>query len=316
MNINRKCPYCGNPFLIHTYDGKIVCPKCGRIVAEDLIIEKPEWRSFNEKGMQSTKGLERGTETVNILRHDNGIGNLSFNAPRIRNYRRNKRFLRIKNMRHAINREERPQIQLFTMANRASSIFDLPRAARATLAEMLHKYIEKSNGSVGKDKSAVVAAALSKVVEIYNLNISQSEIEEFFGIDNNKIWVGKKRLNNLGILDAYKKMTLLRGSYSTGKDRQLERVLSYINRIVYDLGLSDFIIEQSIAFIRESTTINKTLYGKRPEAVAAAAVYLIARLNNREISQKDVAKSVGIKESTVRKLYKFLITNMAIVVSV
>ncbi|PMP60200.1 MAG: hypothetical protein C0201_03350 [Caldisphaera sp.] len=311
-----KCPYCGYSPLVSTPDGKLVCPNCGSIVSENLISEKSEWSKFNEKGMQNTKGVERASEAINSLRHDMGIGDLSFEKPKKRNYMKIPNRTLIKNIRHAVSRDERPQIDLFSLANKAASTFDLSRGAKDTLADMLHNYIDKNAGSY-KDKSAIVAAAFSKVVEIYNLNISQSEIEEYFNIDNNKLWEGKKKLNELGIFEKYlKNQEMIRATYQRTSDRYIDRVLSYVNRIISDLNLPQDLAIESIRFVRESISSGKTLYGKRPEAIAAASVYLISRLNNYDISQKEIANSVSIKESTVRKLYKFLITNMAVIVSV
>ncbi|MGC9071232.1 MAG: hypothetical protein ACP5HK_00830, partial [Acidilobus sp.] len=75
--------------------------------------------------------------------------------------------------------------------------------------------------------------------------------------------------------------------------------------------------QQAVEFIRKSLEApGKTPYGKKPEALAAAAVYLVARLNGYEVSQTDVAEVVNLKESTVRKLYRFLMDGMVVVVDV
>ncbi|MCE4609078.1 MAG: hypothetical protein GSR72_01210 [Desulfurococcales archaeon] len=58
----------------------------------------------------------------------------------------------------------------------------------------------------------------------------------------------------------------------------------------------------------------KPLPGKKPEAIAAAAVYLTARLMNFDVSQKEVADIVWIKESNVRKAFRFLIEDLTIMV--
>ncbi|AFZ69842.1 transcription initiation factor TFIIIB, Brf1 subunit/transcription initiation factor TFIIB [Caldisphaera lagunensis DSM 15908] len=310
-----KCPRCSSDNLVTTIDGKLVCQNCGLVVDENLLADRPEWRSYNEKGIQNTKGVERASQPETLLRHDKGSGALVFTPPKSRNLLKSFNSRRI-SMRHATSRSEMPQIAMFSLANKLSEYFNLPRSASQTLGLILHEYIEKNGGSVGKYKEAIIAAAFAKVVELYNLNISQSEIEEFMEIDSNKLWEGKKKLNDLGILSKYRFIESENMGYTDSKDRMLTRVVTYINRIVSSLNLNQTIIEQSISFVKESLSSGKTLYGKKPEAIAAATVYLISRLNGHDISQKEIAETVSIKESTVRKLYKFLITNMSIVVYV
>ncbi|MGC9134009.1 MAG: hypothetical protein C0171_05990 [Caldisphaera sp.] len=309
----ERCPKCGSRDLVTTPEGKVVCQRCGIVIDENLLVDKPEWRSYNEKGIQNTKGVERASQGTTYLRHDKGDGVITFVPPKVRNHLKSLNNRRL-SMKHATSRQEMPRIALFVLANKVSDYFNLSLHPRETLGYILHKYVEKNGNSVGKDKEAIVAAALAKVVEVYNLNISQSEIEEFMGIDNNKIWEGKKRLNDLGILQEFRYIEAQKVNYADNKDRMLTRVVTYINRIVSTLNLDQQVIEESIRFVNNSIMSGKTLYGKKPEAIAAAAVYLISRLNGYDISQKEIANSVSIKESTVRKLYKFLIGNMAVVV--
>ncbi len=313
MKFLNRCPRCGSSNIISTLDGKLVCQNCGLVINENLLADKPEWRSYNEKGIQNTRGIERASQTETLLRHDKGGGALTFTPPKSRNILKAFNSRRI-SMRHATSRSEMPQIAMFSLANKLTEYFNLPKSASQTLGLILHEYIEKNGGSVGKDKEAIIAAAFAKVVELYNLNISQSEIEEFMGIDNNKLWEGKKKLNDLGILPKYRFIESENYGYINSNDRMLTRVVTYINRIVSSLNLNQNIIEQSISFVKESLSSGKNLYGKKPEAIAAAAVYLVSRLNGYDISQKEIADTVSIKESTVRKLYKFLITNMTVVV--
>ncbi|MEB3773469.1 MAG: hypothetical protein GSR86_00905, partial [Desulfurococcales archaeon] len=68
-------------------------------------------------------------------------------------------------------------------------------------------------------------------------------------------------------------------------------------------------------FVRTVVENNKSLIGKRPEIIAAASVYLVARLYGYEnVTQKVVAEIVGAKESNVRKIYRFLMDNTVVMV--
>ena len=289
------------------------CPGCG--YEDDMISESPEWRYISSTG--SVKGLERSTAITTFLRHDNNVGAVELRPARSRSVIDRVRALRMNRISttRPLMSGEASKIALFKLANDAAQHFDLGQGARETLGAILHAYVDKAKRPVGRDRAKIVAAALEKVVELYNLGISKGEIKAFFNIDDNELWDGIKKLNDAGALDAIKAAQASVGP-ARGQ-RSLERVLTYINRIVDQLGLPHPIKLQALDFVRKSLSVpGKTPYGKKPEAIAAAAVYLVARLNGFEVSQSDVARAVDLKESTVRKLYRYLMSDVVVVVDV
>ncbi|MGC9210396.1 MAG: hypothetical protein ACP5FT_03945 [Acidilobus sp.] len=293
--------------------GRVICPSSGYVIEESPISDLPEWRYFSAGGV---KGLERASATNDMLRHDYGMGVTSFKASRNRSVLKRLAPLRSKIAKpHPIMKGENAAVEIFTLANEAASHFELPQTARDFLGALLHIYVERAKRPVGREKAQIVAAALEKVVEVYNLGISKGEIKEFFDIDDNDLWEGIRRLSDSGALDLVKRAEADRFRNST--ERVLERTLTYITRIVSSLNLPYNLTQQAVEFIRKSLEVpGKTPYGKKPEALAAAAVYLVARLNGFEVSQTDVANVVNLKESTVRKLYRFLMDGMVVVVDV
>ncbi|WP_048812753.1 TFIIB-type zinc ribbon-containing protein [Acidilobus saccharovorans] len=302
------CPRCGSKLVDD--NGVLVCPNCGYIYDGNELSDGPEWRSLSNGNV---KGVERASYSNDPLMHDLGIGNLRMSPARSRSP-----LMRVRNLRmrigssHPLLKGEAPLVNMFSIAKKAASAFELSDSAKDALGQVLHAYAERAKKPIGRDVNKVVAAALEKVVEVYNLSISKGEIESFFEIDDNDLWDGLKKLNDVGALDMLKVVVA-----SEGQGRVLERSFTYINRIASSLSLPQQVVQDSLNFIRKSLGVaGKTPYGKKPEALAAAAVYLVARLNGYEISQSDVAKVVGIKESTVRKLYRFLMDNMVVVVDV
>jgi hypothetical protein len=56
--------------------------------------------------------------------------------------------------------------------------------------------------------------------------------------------------------------------------------------------------------------------GRRPVSLAASALYISCRIEGDGISQQDVAFAASITEVTVRKVYKFLIRRLGIILPV
>jgi transcription initiation factor TFIIB len=298
--------------IVDPNTGARVCLETGEIIEEQVIGDGPEWRNLGEG---HSKGVERATTTNDSLMHNYGIGNLRLSPAKARSPLK-----RVQGLRRSpvfmsgvpLLKGEASQVNLFSIAKRAASFFELNGSVEEALGQILHAYVERAKKPIGRDANKVVAAALEKVVEVYNLSISKGEVEQFFDIDDNDLWDGLKKLNEVGALEALRQVIA-----AEGRSRVLERSFTYINRIASSLSLPPAVAQDALRFIRESlSTPGKTPYGKKPEALAAAAVYMVARLYGYEISQSDVAKVVGIKESTVRKLYRFLMDDMTVVVDV
>ncbi len=305
-----RCPRDGTEMI---YDnGVLVCPRCGFILDEPVLSESPDYRQVSQSSSKGT--ADRSMVSNDNLRHDQGIGVSYLNAPRSRSPLKRVMKLRSKiSKAHPLLRGEAPKVSVFEIAKRAASHFELSESAKQALGTILQAYVNSAKGPIGRDANKVVAAALRKVVQMYNIAISQSEIEEFFDINDNDLWEGLRKLYDSGALSPAEGLV----DTSGGAKRLLERSSTYINRITSTLNLPPIIGQQALEFIRKSLEVTwKTPYGKRPEAIAAASVYLVARLHGYEVSQSDVAKVVGIKESTVRKLYRFLMDGMVVLVDV
>ncbi|MGC9072317.1 MAG: TFIIB-type zinc ribbon-containing protein, partial [Acidilobus sp.] len=234
----RRCPICGGEMVED--DGRLVCPSCGYVLDESPISDQPEWRYFSAGGV---KGLERASMANDMLRHDYGISVHSFVASRNRSVLKRVAPLRSRIARpHPIMKGESTAVEIFTIANDAASHFELPQTTKDFMGALLHAYVEKAKRPVGREKAQIVAAALEKVVEVYNLGISKGEIKAFFDIDDNDLWEGVRRLSESGALDIVKRAEADRFKNST--DRVLERTLTYITRIVSALNLPHNLTQQ------------------------------------------------------------------------
>jgi transcription initiation factor TFIIIB Brf1 subunit/transcription initiation factor TFIIB len=130
------------------------------------------------------------------------------------------------------------------------------------------------------------------------------------------MWNIKKELTSAGIIPRIRRSYLSQLRHSR-QARLVERVNSFIKSIVSNLDV-DQATKNAVArvaseLIRISVKNGKSLYGKMPEALAAASIYIVARLLDVDITQKDVAKLAGVSETNIRKAFRFLLENQAII---
>ncbi|GAH07277.1 unnamed protein product, partial [marine sediment metagenome] len=55
-----------------------------------------------------------------------------------------------------------------------------------------------------------------------------------------------------------------------------------------------------------------SISGKDPKGLCAGAIYLIAKLRNVKVSQKDISKVISVTEVTLRSRYKELLKNISL----
>ncbi|MFW9943049.1 MAG: transcription initiation factor IIB, partial [Candidatus Thorarchaeota archaeon] len=79
--------------------------------------------------------------------------------------------------------------------------------------------------------------------------------------------------------------------------------VSLIPRYCAELKLDINIEKEAIKVL--TNFINSTsICGKDPKGLCAGAVYLVAKLKNQKISQKDISRVIGVTEVTLRSRYK------------
>ncbi len=253
--------------------------------------------------------------TITFTRHDLGVGvdivNVKTRNP-LRRARGGPRY-------SGVSRRDVPLVTALRILQEAASSLGLSRSVVETAALMLRSLFDEQGGKLPGKPEPLVAAALLKACEIHNVAVAQGEVLELLGVSPSDLWKARARLSQSSAARRLQVQALAR---SRG-GRLLERTAQFIERIVGQLGLpgevaglAREIVEASLRAERRPGQ-RKDLHGKRPEAVAAAAVYLAARLLGHDsVTQKVVADAVKLKESNVRKHYRFLIDNIAIIIYV
>lgn len=290
--------------------------------------DSPEWRKFPRKG--ESKGLERGSRPLTHSYHNSGVEvELRRSRRRTRSSARLSR-VRRRLYRSGVTRRERATVEALSLMHRILNHLELARsnAVKEVAGKIIMSYLEKrrSEGEQAnkttiinsKEKLAIVIAALRKAIAIHNLPIGESELYDAVASEfeiagspefRNYVWKIMKRMNDYGVTPSY-------STYGTPSQRsRLLRIERYIERLLYDLGLPVSLKFPALKFLETAMKSGKSLWGRKPEAVAAAAVYLVARLYGYDdITQKKVASIYRLSEANVRKTFRYLLEDMVVVV--
>jgi len=175
-----------------------------------------------------------------------------------------------------------------------------------------------------REKWAVVYVALSKARELHNKTVTDGEIEEAlakvmlrYGFQDEKTaidtvqsakWIVMRNFARYGVL---RKLKFIQYSPTP---RIVVRVRTHVNDLVQKLNMSPRVANSAIKFFMIQYESGKSFVGRKPEAVAAALVYIFGRLYNYDVTQRDVAQAARIKEANVRKTMKHLLNGSVIVV--
>jgi len=295
VNKKRNCPHCGNEELKNdSSKGILYCTKCGAILEEGEIDRQAEWRSFSAE-QQSTR--TRSGAPVTFTKYDKGIsteiGKGNSEMYKLSSKKRNQYYRLRKWNKRIMDSTERNLNYSLAELERQVSYLILPKSIHEEVARLYEKAVKK--GVVrGRSIESIITALIYAVARSYGIPRTISELSAASGIEKREIGRAYRYISrqlDLRILPATAKQ--------------------YIPRFVSLLGL-DGKIEASAKKIIEETQTSKTISGKGPTGVAAAAIYIAAVLGGRKQTQRDIADIVGVTEVTIRNRYKDLVTSLGI----
>lgn len=297
------------------------------IVIEDQVIDYgPEWRVSRdaEKGVNRIRASGRysyryhdaSTATTSLVRRDGtrlprGISNNP--VARI--------IMKGRKAPQLIDRSEAREVRVFDMLKQASAILGLESDESAvveTASLILHRVKPFPRREI--EARALVAMALIKALEIHQIPMSSEEVRRALGLEgdqyNKYLWKALKIINEKNGLRGL--MTSKRPNEkrsNIGCASLLPRIDTFIHRAVVRLNLPTWLEERASRLLRDVLEVGgKSLCGHKPEAVAAAIVYIASRLYGFEVNQKSVAKALGIRDTTLRKQQKFLVNGVVLLI--
>ncbi len=187
--------------------------------------------------------------------------------------------------------------------------------------------MSKENGGTAvinsRERWGVVFYAISKASSLRNRPIPEKQIIDVIreidpSVDEDTLksmkWRVSRRVSEFGIINK-----LVRAQNTpmarSGVRNSVARVKTFILSITRAMNLDMKVALAASKFVETAVKDGKTLEGRRPEAVAAAAVYLMARIaGNDWITQQAVAREAMVKEANIRKTFKYLLKDYVIIV--
>jgi len=283
-NVSNFCPECGGMIQLFQERGETVCKQCGLIIFErGLDISHSGIRAYTK---QEKDRKERTGCPISILMPDIGLSTI-IDRTKIKN----PDLRRAAKWNTHMTWEKRNMLIAITELKRIGSNLNFPERVKKA-AVRLYKEVFKRKLLRGRSINGMVAACSYFVCKKERVPITLQEILDEASINSNIV---KKCYKIL-----VRELNL--------KSNHIDPI-SLIPRYCADLGLPIEVEKEAVTvlknFIHKSSTC-----GKDPKGLCAGAVYLVAKLKNRRVSQKEISQVIGVTEVTLRSRYKELLKSL------
>ena len=279
--ISNLCPECGGKIIFIQEKGETVCGQCGLVINERILdIFHSGKRAFTR---QEKEKRERTGSPISILLPDMGLSTIID-----KNNIKNPDLKRAAKWNSRMSWDKRNMLIATTELKRIASILNLPDHIKKA-AIRLYKEAFKKKLLRGRSINGMVAACLYFACREKKIPRTLQEI------------LNETSISAKNVRRCYR--TLIRELNLKAPSTD---PISLIPRYIADLGLDAEIEKITIKILQ--TFISKfSTSGKDPKGICAGALYLVCKIKNRRISQKQVANLVGVTEVTLRSRYKELI---------
>jgi len=283
--VSNFCPECGGLTQVFYERGETVCKSCGLIVGErGLDISHSGIRAYTK---QEKDKKERTGCPISILMPDIGLSTV-IDRTKIKN----PDLRRAAKWNTHMTWEKRNMLIAITELKRIGSNLNFPERVKKA-AVRLYKEVFKRNLLRGRSINGMVAACAYFVCKKERVPITLQEILDEASINQNIV---KKCYKIL-----VRELNL--------KSPHIDPV-SLIPRYCADLGLGIEIEKETIKVLTKFIQ-RSSICGKDPKGLCAGAIYLIAKLKNRKISQKEISRVINVTEVTLRSRYKELLNGIS-----
>ena len=283
--VSNFCPECGGLTQVFYERGETVCKSCGLIVGErGLDISHSGIRAYTK---QEKDKKERTGCPISILMPDIGLSTV-IDRTKIKN----PDLRRAAKWNTHMTWEKRNMLIAITELKRIGSNLNFPDRVKKA-AVRLYKEVFKRNLLRGRSINGMVAACAYFVCKKERVPITLQEILDEASINQNIV---KKCYKIL-----VRELNL--------KSPHIDPV-SLIPRYCADLGLGIDIEKETIKVLTKFIE-RSSICGKDPKGLCAGAIYLIAKLKNRKISQKEISRVINVTEVTLRSRYKELLNGIS-----
>ncbi len=291
---DKECPECGGKLV--TAENELVCDNCSLVVDESFIDRGPEWRAFSAE--EEDEKSRTGTPST-VTRHDKGLSTeIGFKDRYGKDLPPEKksqfyRLRRLHSQGKRITGKEKSLSVGLQEIHRMSSQLHLPKAIHE-IAATIYKSASEKGLIKGRSIESMAAATLYLSSRFYDVPRTLDEVAEVSRVSRKEIARAERYISRE--LEISLKPT-------SPKD--------YVSRFVSKLDLSNECQKKSIEIIEEVNN-GGAFSGKSPVSIAAAAIYIAAKILDEKITQKDLSEVSKISAVTIRKRYKDLIEEIDI----
>ena len=278
--VSNECPECEGLIMFIPEKGEDVCSQCGLIINERQV-------DYAHSGKRAYTNQERNNREqtgapISILLPDMGLSTV-IDRQKITN----PDLKRATKWNTRITWQKRNLLIATTELKRIGSNLNLPIHVKE---EGMRLYIKAFKKKLlrGRSINAMVAACLYVACREKGIPRTLQEILEEASVSPK---------------DVRRSVSILMKEFKL-KTQNTDPV-ALVPRYVTDLGLDSEIVELTSKIL--TVYISKfSISGVDPKGLCAGAIYIACRLRNIELTQLQIANSIGITEVTLRSRYKEL----------
>lgn len=291
-----RCPECGSTDLLLDSDmGEYVCRRCGLVIEEDMPSHEAEWRAFTPQERDSR--ARAGTPT-DYSHYDKGLSTVirverdALGRPLSPNVKQQMWRLRRWQSRSKVHASQSRNLMLaMSELQRLSEILHMPSSVHDMAAIIYRKALNE--GLVrGRSIGGMVAGALYAAVRFTKVPRTLKEIAEASQRTQKEI----ARSYSVIVRNLEMKMPVDDPTY-------------YVTKIAEKAKVSSDVEGLAIKLIKEAKK-NYATTGKDPSGLAAAILYLSAKMLKEKVTQAQLAKAANVTEVTVRNRKRDLMKSL------
>jgi len=284
--VTVRCPECGSTNLVIDSEmGEYVCGRCGLVIEENIPSQEAEWRAFTP---QERDARARAGTPTKYSHYDKGLSTIirvekdAFGRPLSPKVRQQMWRLRRWQTRSKVHASQSRNLMLaMSELQRLSEILYMPSSVHDMAAIIYRKTLNE--GLVrGRSIGGMVAGALYAAVRFTKLPRTLKEIAEASQRTQKEI----ARSYSVIVRNLEMKMPI-------------DDPTDYVTKIAEKAKVSSEVEGLALRLIGEAKRKYATA-GKDPSGLAAAILYLSARMLKEKVTQARLAKAANVTEVTVR----------------
>jgi len=294
--VTVRCPECGSSDLIVDSEmGEYVCGRCGLVIEENIPSQEAEWRAFTP---QERDARARAGTPTDYSHYDKGLSTIirvekdAFGRPLSPKVKQQMWRLRRWQTRSKVHASQSRNLMLaLSELQRLSEILYMPSSVHDMAAIIYRKTLNE--GLVrGRSIEGMVAGALYAAIRFTKLPRTLKEIAEASQRTQKEI------ARSYSVIIRNLKMRM-----------PINDPTDYVTKVAEKAKVSSEVEGLAIKLIVEAKKKYATT-GKDPSGLAAAILYLSARMLKEKVTQARLAKAANVTEVTVRNRKRDLMKSL------